>query len=853
MFRRCLSLLLVGLFLPLLSWGAPVAPPEPESYHVRIRYQIFARRTERIRQYREMAEFFEKAGFVRDSDEEVPEDEAENQAATRMRGVVPAKGLRALLQQRHVRSLVAYPKGAKLPEKGSRVRVEIQLASGYTPEVQRRLHVQTSSVLGAVGFTEGVGYDHRASTRLVGSVPVESLDSLLADARAIKGADKEGAPFRSITPIRLVVARPDWPIPLPKPAVPEVKDRKVSPELRARLGDAAPARLEVILGWTPRDDETSWRQLLSLPGVAVEGRLGPIVTVSGVPKDIVPRLAGLEEVAHVRLPRPARIPERATKDLAPATWGPLGASGVARLHEKGRRGKGTRLALVADDFSGWERLKGRKDKGKALPDPTLFDMTAERNRSMLPDPPKGGDSPGTKCAALLLQAAPEADLTLIRIDPAAPYMLQSVARAIHGEGARTLALDQRLSDIVRDRASLDERSANLTEERRQLFSKVRDDAEWLKQRDTYESNQKAYDNDEAAYKARRARYFVLERDLRALKGIRVVASTLVWTEGYPVDGSSALSRSFDDRAFRAALWFQAAGDTNGQAWTGLFRDVDDNGFMEFTAPGNRLPARSWSAETNFLGWQATGSDSSSVTLPANARIRVSLQWREAHDPLPLRLGEDPYREPLTKLNLILVAQPDPDGKTRPSDDLEVVAQSGTFPTRLDQTANAATYEHVVELKVPRAGRYAVLVEGKLPESTQAKTENRLPGQSRIGEIRPRLFVHTLEGAGRAVWTGFVSTEAALGMPADAQSVITVAAADEKDRIRATSAAGAPHGMALRAKPDILSYGDGTSQAASFAAGLVGAAWPTTGTLRGVLEGLRIKPGEVLRLPEARGK
>jgi hypothetical protein len=853
MLRRYLALLLVGCLLPLLSWAAPLAPAEPVSYHVRIRYQIFAFRTERIRQFREMMDAFKKAGFERDADEEVDADEVENQKSTRMRGVVSPKGLERLLQQRHVRSVLAYPKDAKLPEKGKRVRVEMRLASGFIPDVQRKLHLQTGKVLAGIGFVEGVGYDHRGFSRLVGSVPVEALEQLLADPRKFKGAGEESAPFRSIGGIRLTVARPDWVIPTPKPAVPEVKDRKIAPDLRARLGDAGLTRLEVILGWTPSDDDSSWKRFLSLPGVTIEGRLGPLVTVAGAPKDIVANLAALDEVAHVRLPRPARVPEDAAKGVA-STWKPLEASGVARLHAMGRRGKGTRMAIVGDDFSGWEKLKGR-DTGVISPEPTLLDLTAERNKSMLPDAQKGGESAATRCALLLQRAAPEAELTLIRIDPAAPYMLQEVARAINGQAVVTLCLGQRLQDISGDRGRLDERAAALTEERRGVFRQVVDTEEWKQRREAYQKRQDAYDLDAKAFEGRQTRYFALLRDLRKLKGIRVVASTLVWTEGYPVDGSSALSRYFDDRPFRGALWFQAAGDTNGQAWTGLFRDADDNGYMEFAPPNTRLPAGSWTPELNFLGWQAPGSDLVNVSLPANARIRVSLQWREPHDALPLRTGEDPYREPLTKMNLIVVAQPDPNGKTRPSDDLEVVAQSGTFPTRLDQTRNAATYEHVVELKVPKAGRYAVMVEGKLPESVQAKGENRLPGQRKFGEIRPRLFVHTLEGTGRAVWTAFASTQASLGMPADARAVITVAAADEKDRVRQASAAGAPHGMALRAKPDLLAYDDGggTAQAASFAAGLVASAWPTTGTVFGVLEGLRVRPGAVLRVPAARGK
>jgi hypothetical protein len=853
MFRRYLALLLVGPLLPLLSWAAPVAPKEPDSYHVRIRYQIFAFRTERVLQFREMTKAFEQAGFVRDADDEPEADEVENQNATRMRGVVPAKGLDRLVRQRHVRSVLAYPKGTTLPEKGAPVRVELRLASGYVLDIQRKLHAQSAKALAGVGFREAFGYDHRGYTRLVGGVPADALELLLADPRKIKGAKNVPAPFSAIGRIPLIVARPDWPVPVTRLPVSEVKDRKIALDLQARLGDAAATRLEVILGWTPADDDSSWRRTVSLPGVTIEGRLGPIVTVFGVPKDIAAKLAALDEVAHVRLPRPARVPEGAAKGSA-STWKPLEASGVARLHAMGRRGKGTRLAIIGDDFSGWEKLKAR-DTAITSPEPTLLDLTAERNRTMLPDAQKGGESAATRCALLLQRAAPEAELTLIRIDPAAPYMLQEVARAINGQPVRTLTLDQRLQDISSDRVNLDERAAALTAERREVFRQVVDSDEWKRGRDEYQKRQEAYDLDAKAFEGRQTRYFALLLAMQKLKGIRVVASTLVWTEGYPVDGSSALSRYFDDRTFRCALWFQAAGDTNGQAWTGLFRDEDGNGFMEFAAQETRLAAGAWTPELNFLGWQAPGSDLANLTLPANARIRVSLQWREPHDSLPLRVGEDPYREPLAKMNLIVVAQPDADGKTRPSDDLEVVAQSGTFPTRLDQMRNAATYEHVVELKVPRAGRYAVMVEGKLPESVYAKGENRLPGQRKFGEIRPRLFVNTLEGTGRAVWTGFVSAQASLGMPADASAVITVAAADEKDRIRPASAAGAPLGMALRSKPDLLAYdeGNGTAEAASFAAGFVGSAWPTTGTVIGVLEGLRVRPGAVLRVPAARGK
>src|SRR5262249_10588360 len=147
---------------------------------------------------------------------------------------------------------------------------------------------------------------------------------------------------------------------------------------------------------------------------------------------------------------------------------------------------------------------------------------------------------------------------------------------------------------------------------------------------------------------RARRLLDLRDDFRSLKGIRVVASSLAWYEGQPVDGSGALSRYFDDRPFRAALWFQSAGDTRGQSWAGLFRDGDGNGAMEFVAPDVKLRQGAANPELNFLGWK-TDADTELNRLPAGARIRITMQWREAHDPDYLRSGEDAYREPLAKL------------------------------------------------------------------------------------------------------------------------------------------------------------------------------------------------------------
>jgi hypothetical protein len=93
--------------------------------------------------------------------------------------------------------------------------------------------------------------------------------------------------------------------------------------------------------------------------------------------------------------------------------------------------------------------------------------------------------------------------------------------------------------------------------------------------------------------------------------------------------------------------------------------------------------------------------------------------------------------------------------------------------------------------------------------------------------------------------------ASLGMPADAQSVITVGAADAGGRATLSSAPGSPWNLALLCKPDVLAYdeGQGTGAAAAFAAGLIASAHTAGVPLVTCLETLCVKPGEVLRVPE----
>jgi hypothetical protein len=265
-----------------------------------------------------------------------------------------------------------------------------------------------------------------------------------------------------------------------------------------------------------------------------------------------------------------------------------------------------------------------------------------------------------------------------------------------------------------------------------------------------------------------------------------------------------------------------------------------------------------------LGWR---NGAAGAELPEGAKLRVTLQWREAHDPEFLIHGEDVYRAPLADLRLVVVRQRDPSGNKLPADDLEVVAQSERLPQRLDNQPASATYEHAVEFTVPTPGRYAIVVLGRPPQSTRPADRITLPDVRRAGELRPRIFVDTLSGKGRAVFADFLNDgppsrgeEGSLGMPGDAHAVVTVGSADDDGRPAGFSPPGPPHNLRLLPKPDVLAAdrlrlpsGEterGTSFAASFAAGLAASALSAGAPPAKFFQAMRAYRGEILRVPPA---
>jgi hypothetical protein len=845
--RASLSLVLLAGCVVLGLRAEVPAPPPPATYDVLIRYRIDALRNERVVQYFAMMRFLKSVGFERDPEEEVPPSEPEDVKAPPLHGFIPSANARKLLAERHVRTVRLMPKGAQLPEdKAQPVRVHLELATGFSPKIQRVLADQVRQVLSTLGFREGVGYDKKGNSRLVGSVPVGQLGALVNDLRDQPAAAKLGEPIQRVPPIRLVEVLPGMALPATRPAPPAVPkgQENLSADLRAFLAQdgkaAGPVRLEVILANAPTPEDAGWQQILkrAAPGLEIEGRLGALVTVRAAADQIL-ALAAQPEVAAVRLPRTAQGKFHSLGKTADES-ATLSARELERLHRLGHRGKGTRVAIIAGDFRGWDRLPAGS---------RLVDLTRERNRDLQADPfPTGGDGTGhgTRCAQAVLRAAPETELTLIRIDPAAPYMVESAARAINGEPYRTLSMENRSADLNADRTALELRRERINEERRLMLEDFSQEEEAVKRREAFRQREAELERDERAYHDRLRRYLQHLRDVMALKNVRIVVCPLVWAEGHPVDGGSALSRYFDDRPFKGALWFQSAGDTRDQAWAGLFRDQDGNGVMEFAAPGAELPAGSWSRELNFLAWQAADGKPSR-DLPQGAKIRVSIQWKEAHDPDAALPDQDPYREPLAKIRLVLLRQPDPTGTKRPADDMIVVAQSAGLPQRLTNSPTAATYEQTVEFTVPESGRYAVRVEGRAPESTRPANAPTLPILRQFGEMRARVFVATVAGGGRAIFHDFPTTTGSIGMPGDAHAVVTVSSS------RSYGAEGPAFNLALLPKPNLLASdraGDegSTGLAASYAAGAAATVRSAGVPLGEWLAPLKVRPGGLLQVP-----
>jgi hypothetical protein len=925
--------LLTACFLLMLANGParsqPASPPPPARYRASLRYNMPSPRDQHVLHYDKLIEYLKslKFEFLPPLDE-LPETDREDPTKNVMTGVLPSSGLLKVLSYPDVAAVLLTPLDYKLPNNpGEPVKVRLELASGLGPQRQQVLADQTRLLLMELGFREAVGYDQhgltgRPFTRLVGTVPAGALPALLKDVRrqpagwfAPRFAPEDlPLPLREVSPIVVTEVVPD-PEPLKEPLAPPARGNpnldKIGPSLWALVSrkdpEAKPLRMEIILAYDP-PEEDSWHQafLKAAPGLVVEGRLGPIITVVARPGQ-VPAFASLPIVSVVRLPRPARVAVAGTVPLQADNAAALRLSGLRRLHDAGYRGKvrgqPVRLAVIDSDFRGYEALA---KAGKLPPDTQLIDLTTEGNPRLVPEPrpapltlpsppAPGGDGSvrgaepatlghGTQCALAAFLAAPEVRLTLIRVDPAAPYQVRTAARYIHGDTVGSENLRRRVEELVRERAALRQRRSVLQQEREAILNNYEDEADfersygilgaaraWVfSEREWHALRQAEWDRAAQELREREQRYLRLVSDLASLKGIQIVACALVWNDGYPLGGASPLSRALDqvsqkrnqtaDRTANPVLWFQAAGDTRGQSWAGPWEDRDGNGVMEFADPQTPFPAGRWTTELNFLGWQPYEA-AAHPDFPDGMRVRISLQWREPHDPSVFFRPDEPdlYRQPLAALRLVVLRQRDPEGKTVGADAFEVLARSSDLPQRLDNLPSASTYEQAVEFTAVKGARYALRLERQRPSRWEIVTDPEtgrplirqrehltptgvrplgtptLPALEPRWELHPRLFVAAVGGAalglGRPIFLDFPTDAGSIGVPADGQEVITVGAADFSGKAEPFSASGPPANLGLLLKPDVLAFdrlavgaraGErayGTSLSTPFAAGL----------------------------------
>lgn len=902
-------------------YGQSKQPAPPKEYDVQIRFRIRAALTQWLDRFEAMNIYLRQQRFVRDTR---PADEPEDIEADVITGSVPSPNARKLLLYPEVETVLARPKGYQLPAGNPRVKVHIELVDKHLPDRQKVLHDQCVERLTMLGFREAVGYDHRNFTRVFGTMPASDVSQLVRDLRTLPSGwltpqtpiAALPTPLRNSSPLRLVEIIPSAgpASSAPVEAPPRDAERhllKLAPEVRALAAGKDTqklVRLEAILANVPEDDDQTWERRLkqAVVSAVIEGRLGTVVTVN-LRQIQIEDLARSELVSAVRLPRNGEPPRRPND--GPVVSNIQSLTKVDRLHQLGYRGRGVRIAIIDGDFAGYESLVG-----KHLPAATqLVDFTAMRNPSLLPDPMPSGQAmgQGTQCAMAVAMAAPEAELLLLRVDSAAPHQVLAIAKMLNEEPAPFDLLRVRAQELTRDREALDRRRAELFAERKKAIAGLTFEEgetklpDFKKRFEESQARLKKVNQDiedlkkvEAELEQRVARFLRQDQQLAIVKKVRIVVCPLVWNTGYPLDGGSALSRYLDDRPFvgtsgdrsrtrikslrknRHTLWFQAAGDTRGQTWTGRFRDHDLNGVMEFAGAGMPLRKERWTPELNFLSWQVADGRQS-PELP-KGRIRITVQWREPHDPDLFVHDDDPYRAPLVNLRLLALAQRDPAGERVGNDDLDVIAASTLAAVRLQNLPSSGTYEQSIEFTLPADTRIALRIEGNVPASIRPAGEPTLPGQNRSFDMESRIFVEAVSTEtnvwGRPVFLDY--TDAAewplrqpprdsdawpefggVGMPADARNAITVGAAQSNGKVQPYSAVGAGPGLDLLVKPEILMFDQlplptgpkdaGSSLAASYAAGMAALLLEqdAPANSRLFLKMMDLPPGSLFRIPD----
>lgn len=916
--KHCLFAALAWLCTAPASSAQLPSSPAPASYQVKLRYYINASRDLHIALYDELIAHLQSLAFQFTPPlDEQPKQNRENPYKNDMSGTIAGDKALAILKNSSVATMLLVPDGFMLPAGDQPVTVRLQLAGGLPFERQRELRNQTLAMLQQLGFREGAGYDTRgyggvSQTRLLGTVLAGQLDLLLKDLRRqptgwlapLVHADELPVPLRNVVPITVIEVLADA-APTADVAFPEPRPENALYKLAADLWDivkqpdkqAETLRVQIILSYRPDFGDTHWRQQLAhaAPSLFIEGQMDQFVTGLASVREIA-RLAALPEVSVVRLPRLPLVQVDPGVRFKTDNQAIFEKTGLEGLHNSRFRGKGTRVAIIDADFRGWTKMV----QDRYLPARTrLLDLTAEQNPDIYPLPMDGDEvGHGTQAALAAALAAPQAEFVLVRINPADPYQLQRVLDFTQGRPFSN-DLQRRQDEILAERGRLRSQRDELLQERKRILEDFDDDLNnerdfgflgaargWVfSEREWHRQWVEYHESQEKIVAERQVRLTRLLDEVLNLKGTQIVANSFAWNSGYPMGGTSPLSRYFNERLGNQPLWFQSVGNTRGQCWHGYYRDDNGDAAMEFAAPGARLPAGRWSSEINFLAWQVY-EEKPLLDLPAPAKIRVSLQWREPHDPEHFtRPGvEDPYALPLAELRLLVLRQRDPDAKTLPADVFEVAARSFGLPQRLDNQPSSATYEIAAEFTVDKPGRYAVRVErqgesqwllandasGKpqlrllrnlTPTSTRPLGETFLPASPRTWELYPRVFVECIDDQasrlGRPIFADYATDLATLGMPADARRVVAVGACNLSDQPQPYTAAGAPMNRpmakapvvfmydALRLGPDGFGPAYGNNLAAPLAAGVAATALSSGVAPEQFLYHVRQRYGKVL--------
>jgi hypothetical protein len=899
----------------------PPGPPPPEKYKVTLRYYIPSPRDEHVAIYDAMIRQLQKIGFEFDPPlEKHAETDREDRTKNYLTGYIAASKKLHLLDPLVVQSSILIPFAPdefKLPDGGDEpVTVRLELAGNLTPDRQRELSNQTRVLLRELGFKEPVAYDHRGYfrkpyTRIVGTIPRGKLDILNRDLRnhpagwvgPILPRNEIPVPLREINPVQFIEVMPDGEAIKEladfEPRVPEEME-KISPDLweLVKGKDVPTQRIRVQIGFngTIGERDQAWKTMLqeTAPGIFIEAQFGVYVTAI-VRLDQVKTLASSSLVSFMRLPRPPSVdvdPGIKTKgDNAKA----LEQSGLKDLHARGNKGQGVRIAIIDRDFRGWKQLV---DEKKLPAKTTLVDLTTSEDPDVYPRHFVGDAKAighGTLCAQAAALAAPDAELMLIRIDVIDPSQLQDIVRYIQG-GKFSSLVEYRNGALLAYAAQLSARRAELLEERRIVLNDFSDETDkkhflgflgpvyaWLySDREWHRQRMDAHEKLEAEQRQREDRYRSHLKEIERLAGIPIIVNALTWNSGYPLGSASPLSRLLDQD--KGPLWFQAAGNTRGQAWFGLYRGVTGDPGMMFGDESVKLPKNRWTREINFLDWQPHHGQRK-PELPAKTKLRFTLQWREPHDPDYYLTDddEDLYRRPLANLRLQLIRQRDPETKKLPADSFELIARTGAWPQRLEHHPNGSVYEHVLETTVGDAGRYAIRVEKQLsslwlltphperktpvfrlldgltPSGIRPLGAPTLPALEKDWELRLRVFVEVLDDAnrlhGRAVIADFATDTGSIGIPMDARNVVSVGAATFDHKPQPYSAFGSPVGMELSRRPWLYAYDElelagggayGTSVANAFAAGAVASMMSAKLGREEIVRLLRAQEGQVLR-------